>query len=181
MLVECQTNCSETSYVLVRQSQLVHSLQNLLKSGLFVSQQLTRQLLQDEGNVVENDGVMRSHPPGLQKRHLGFLKLSVFRVCSGQVEQYLDVVRLVELLQTVFVHLNGSDVLVLLDVHVGDIEPDIAEVSGGLADLGEDLPSFDYIALVRQDGADAVSRPDILWIVAQNLLVHRQRPFLLKT
>lgn len=40
-----------------------------------------------------------------------------------------------ELLDAVFVHLNGGDVLLLLDVHVCDVEPHVAEVSGRLANL----------------------------------------------
>ena len=156
----------------------MHGLQHLLEGGLLVSEQLTRQLLQDEGNVVEDDGVVRSHPPRLQQRHLGLLQLPVLGVRPRQVEQYLDVVRLVELLQAVFVHLDGGDVLVLLHVHVGDVEPDVAEVGGGLAHLCEDLPRLDYVTLVRKDGADAVRRPDVLGVVAQDLLVHRQRSLL---
>ena len=52
-----------------------------------------------------------SHSSGLQESEFGLLELSAPGVGPGQVEQDLDVVKLEELLQAVFVHLNGGNVL----------------------------------------------------------------------
>lgn len=49
-------------------------------------------------------------------------------------------------------HLHGADVLLLLHVDVSQIQPDVADVSRGLPDLCEDIPSFSKVALVGQDG-----------------------------
>jgi len=46
--------------LLVRESKLVHCLQNFAQVGLFVSQQLTGQLLEDESDVVQDDRVLFS-------------------------------------------------------------------------------------------------------------------------
>ena len=59
--------------------------------------------------------------------------------------------------------------LMLLDVDVGDVEPDVAEVGRGFADFGEDDSGLVGVALVGQHAADAVRRPDVLRIVSQHL------------
>ena len=48
---------------------------------------------------------------------------------------YLDVVMVVELFETIFVHLNGGHVLVLLHVDVGNVQPDVGEIRRRFADL----------------------------------------------
>ena len=53
---------------------------------------------------------------------------------------------LVELLEQVIVHLHGGHVLVLLHVHVGNVEPDVGEVGRRLAHLGEDHAGLSDVA-----------------------------------
>jgi len=58
----------------------------------------------------------------------------------------------------------------LLNVDVGDVEPDVTEVCGGFANLGKDYSCLVGVALVRKYAADTVCSPDVLWVVSQNLL-----------
>jgi len=57
----------------------------------------------------------------------------------------------------------------LLDVDVRDVEPDVAELRRGLADLGEDDSSLVDVALVGENAADAVRGPDVFRVVSQDL------------
>ena len=118
-------------------------------------------------------------------------------VCPGQVLEHLHVRMLEELLEAVLVHLYGRDILPLLHVDVTDIQPNIAEVRRGLSHLhervqasppietqekdtnvhlhlGEYIPGLLRAALMSQHGTDAVRRPDVLVVVPQDRLVHRQ-------
>jgi len=45
--------------VLVREAELVDSLENLTEGGLFVSQELAGQLLQDQRDVVQDHCVLK--------------------------------------------------------------------------------------------------------------------------
>ena len=51
-----------------------------------------------------------------------------------------------------FYHLHGADVLLLLHVDVSQVEPDVADVGGGLPHLGEHVSRLPEVALVGQDG-----------------------------
>ncbi len=48
---------------------------------------------------------------------------------------HLDVGIFEELLETVLVHLNGGDVLALLHIDVRNVQPHVAEIGRGLANL----------------------------------------------
>jgi len=50
-------------------------------------------------------------------------------------------------------HLHGADVLLLLHVDVGQVEPHVADVRRGLPHLGEHVPRLPEVALVGQDGS----------------------------
>ena len=70
----------------------------------------------------------------------------------------------------------------LLNIDVGNVEPNVTEVSRGFADLGEDDSGFVGVALVREHTSDAVGRPNVLGIVSQDLkkiktLLERVSPY----
>lgn len=68
--------------------------------------------------------------------------------------------------ETVLVHLNGTDVLFLLDINVRDVQPDVAKIGGRLPDLGKDISRLVYTSLVRQHSPDPVRCPNILRVVS---------------
>lgn len=80
----------------------------------------------------------------------------------------------VELFQAVLVHLNGTDVLLLLDVNVRNVQPNITEIGCGFANLCENVACFDDATLVSKNCSDAVCRPDISGVIAEHLLVNLQ-------
>lgn len=49
-------------------------------------------------------------------------------------------------------HLHGADVLLLFDVDVSQIEPDVADVCRGLPHLRKHVSSLSEVALMGQDG-----------------------------
>ena len=59
--------------------------------------------------------------------------------------------------------------LVLFNIDVGDVEPDVAELGRGLSNLCKDHPSLGGVSFVSQNTADTVRRPDVLWVISQNL------------
>ena len=71
------------------------------------------------------------------QRHLGVFKLSGLEVGSSQVLLDLNVGMFEELLQAVFIHLDGRDVLLLLHVDVSNIQPHVTKVSRGFTDLNQ--------------------------------------------
>ena len=115
----------------------MNCLEHLSQCALLVPEQLASELLEDEVDVVENHYVVRSHSPRLQQRPLGVLKLPGLKVGSRQVLQDLDVGMFEELLQAVFIHLDGGDVLLLLHVDVSNIQPHVTKVSRGFTDLNQ--------------------------------------------
>lgn len=86
---------------------------------------------------------------------------------------------LVELAQTIFVHLNSTDELFLLHVDMCNIQPDVAEFRRCLAHLSKYISGFVYATLMREYRTDAIRCPDVLRVVSQNLLVHGQCPILM--
>ena len=70
----------------------------------------------------------------------------------------------------------------LLNINVGNVEPNVAEVSRGFADLSKDDSGFVGVTLVREHTSDAVGRPNVLGIVSQDLkriktLLERVSPY----
>lgn len=98
---------------------------------------------------------------------------------SSQIRQHFDIVVFGEFLQAVLVHLNGRNVLLLLDVNVSDVQPDVGHVRGGFAHLSEDVSRLVQISFVRQHTTDAVRRPNISIVVLQNRFVNLQRSSLM--
>ena len=78
----------------------------------------------------------------LDKRRFGLAQLSGPEIGSGQILKDFDVGIFEELLEAIFVHLDGGDHLLLLHVNVGDVEPNVAEIRRRLANLGENVPSL---------------------------------------
>ena len=70
-------------------------------------------------------------------------------VGPGEILEDFDVGILEELLEAIFVHLNGGDHLFLLHIDVGDVEPNVAEISRRLANLGEDVASLRHVSFVK--------------------------------
>ncbi len=54
----------------------------------------------------------------------------------------------------------------LLNIDVCNIEPNVAEVCRGFADLGEDNTSFVGVSFVREDTSNAIGSPNVFWIVS---------------
>ena len=50
-------------------------------------------------------------------------------------------VMIVEFFKTIFVHLDGGHVLMLLHVNMSDVQPNLAEVSRSFSDLREYIPA----------------------------------------
>ena len=48
-------------------------------------------------------------------------------------------------------HLNGSDILLLFNIDMRDVQPDVTEVGRRLAHLGKDVASLVYVTLVCED------------------------------
>ena len=88
---------------------------------------------------------------------------------SGQILQDFHVGILEELLEAILVHLNGGDHLLLFDVDVSDVEPDVAEVGRGFAHLSEDVARFGDVTLLSENGANAIGGPDVALIELQHL------------
>lgn len=74
-----------------------------------------------------------------------------------------------EFLQAILVHLNGADILFLLHVNVGNVQPHIAEIGCGLTHLSEYIAGFIDAAFVCQNGSNAVGCPDVLGVGFENL------------
>ena len=85
---------------------------------------------------------------------------------------------LVELFQAILVHLDGRDKLLLLNVDMCNIQPNVTEIGGRFANLSEQYAGLVDVAFMREDGTDAVGSPDILGIVPHDLFIHGQRTFL---
>lgn len=76
-----------------------------------------------------------------------------------------------ELLQAILVHLNGTDVLLLFDVNVRNVHPNIAEVSRSFAHLSKNITGLIDTAFMRQHSANTVRCPNVLWISFQYLQI----------
>ena len=61
------------------------------------------------------------------------------------VLQSLKQYSLAELLEAVLIHLDSGDILMLLDVHVSNIEPNVGKFGGRLPNFGEDHSSLSYV------------------------------------
>lgn len=78
-----------------------------------------------------------------------------------------------EFLQAILVHLNGADILLLLHVNVGNVQPHIAEIGCGLTNLSEYIAGLIDTAFVRQNGTNSVGCPDVLGIGFEDLAKKR--------
>ena len=146
--------------------------------ALVVAHDLLAQLLLYERQIVHEGGVVGRDVARTQQHLLAVDEPVGLVQGAYEVGEQLDVGVLVELLGAVLVHLDGANVLALLDQDVRDVEPHVAEVGGGLAHLGEDVARLVEQTHVGEDAADAVGRPDVARIDAQHALIHGQRALL---
>lgn len=110
------------------------------QGGLVVTQALGGQLLQHQGNVVQQQGVLGCHSACPEQDTLALAQSVAAEQRPGQVHQDVHVVVTIELAQAVLVHLDRSNILLLLNVNVSNVEPHIAKVCSGLAHLRKDVP-----------------------------------------
>ena len=82
---------------------------------------------------------------------------------------HLDIGMLEELFLTVFVHLDGVDVLFLLDVNVSNVHPHIAEFGRGFAHARKNVAGLVEVTLMGQNSAHSIGRPNIPWVLLQDL------------
>lgn len=130
---------AEILEVPVSQAELVDSREHGGQGGLVVAQALGGQFLQHQGNVVQEQGVLGRHPSCPQQNTLALAQPVATEQGSAQVDQDVHLVVPVELAQAVLIHLDGSNILLLLHINVCNVEPHIAKVCGGFTDLGKDV------------------------------------------
>lgn len=121
--------------IFVSQAQLMNRLQDDTQDGFLILQHHHGQPLQHQGNVEQKNRILRRNATGLEQSHFRFLKLTGTEVRTRQILHHVNVVVLVELLQTVFVHLNRTDVLLLFDVDMRNVQPHVAKVGRRFTDL----------------------------------------------
>lgn len=130
---------AEILEVPVSQAELVDSREHSGQGGFVVTQALGGQFLQHQGNVVQEQGVLGRHPSCPQQNTLALAQPVAAEQGPAQVDQDVHLVVPVELAQAVLVHLDGSNILLLLHINVCDVEPHIAKVCSGFTDLGKDV------------------------------------------
>ena len=77
----------------------------------------------------------------LKKHAIMGIEPSTYLVVLHSLKQY----SLAELLEAVLIHLDSGDILMLLDVDVSNIEPNVGKFGGRLPNFGEDHSSFSYV------------------------------------
>lgn len=130
---------TEILEVPVSQAKLVDCREHGGQGGLVISQALGGQLLQHQGNVVQEQGVLGRHPSCPQQNTLALAQPIAAEQSPAQVDQNVHLVVPVELAQAVLVHLDGSNILLLFHINVCNVEPHIAKVCSGFTDLGKDV------------------------------------------